>query len=121
MWYFNLSKEFRTLDRHLDKVFSGDLFQELVPNKTWVLDLNSNSFKLELEVPGVKKEDLQVCLEDNHLVVDGKSRTKTHHYLFPLPESSNPDTIQSELVDGILTLSIKSTSKNREKRQIKIE
>ena len=74
---------------------------------------------LEVELPGVKQEDVDVTLEKNTLRIAAERRTpedrKYFHQeraygriqrLITLPETVNPESIEAELTDGVLHLSL---------------
>jgi HSP20 family protein len=74
---------------------------------------------LEIELPGVKQEDVDVTLDKNSLRVVAERRTpedrKYFHQerafgrierLITLPETVDADGIEAELHDGVLTLSL---------------
>jgi HSP20 family protein len=73
---------------------------------------------VKAELPGVKKEDVQVELEDGNLVIRGECRaesevkdedfyrlersTGTFFRRLPLPFDVQPDQIEANMVDGVL-------------------
>jgi HSP20 family protein len=92
----------------------------------------------EAEIPGLKKEDMNISLEDNILTVKGEkiiSEDKKQKTLvrneriygsfsrsFTLHEEINPDTANAEFEYGILKISIeKAVHKTAKERQIQIK
>lgn len=83
---------------------------------------NDKSFSVNAELPGVKKEDIHVDLEENSLTISGekkfkKEEKKDNYHLvessfgnfsrtFYLPENVNKEKIEAKFEDGILELSI---------------
>ena len=79
-----------------------------------------SAYVVELEVPGVKREDLSVEVEDGRLAVTGElketgtggqlrsrtRRTGRFEYQARLPRDVDPDRIGAELADGVLTVTI---------------
>jgi len=118
-------------DRDLSTTLFSDLFDDFFMND-WVggpvnfrptLDVaeTSDAFEIEVTLPGVKKENLDVSLEDNRLTISGerkwdKNENKKYHKMesgygkfrrsFVLPESIDEDSIEARYEDGILYLTI---------------
>ena len=79
-------------------------------------------FEVMAEIPGVRKEDMKVSLEDGMLLLSGErqnvseKRDARMHRLersyghfersFALPESVDPDRIDASYADGVLTLKL---------------
>lgn len=79
------------------------------------------AYVVELEVPGVKREDVTIEVEDGRLAVTGEFKTTTEdgaklharsrrtgrfEYRARLPRGVDADAIGAELADGVLTISI---------------
>ena len=94
-------------------------------------------YEINVELPGVKTEDVDVSSEDNSLVVRGEKRYEheetgrtyffsereygTFQRTFRLPPDADSDKIDAEFNDGILRLKIaKRTSSQISGRKIKI-
>lgn len=83
---------------------------------------NDNEFKLQLAVPGMKKEDFKIAIEDNILVVSAEqkqeSEKKTERYTrkefsfssftrrFNLPENVDENQINANYENGIMLLTL---------------
>jgi HSP20 family protein len=81
-----------------------------------------NAIVVKAELPGIKKEDVQVELADGVLVIRGESKaeseTKGEQYYrmersigsfyrrLPLPFEAKPEQVQANLTDGVLELRI---------------
>jgi HSP20 family protein len=72
---------------------------------------------LEVELPGVKQEDVEITVEKNTLRIVAERKTVEDRKYFhqergygrierviTLPETVNPDSIEAELKDGVLHL-----------------
>jgi HSP20 family protein len=94
-------------------------------------------YEINVELPGVKTEDVDVSTEDNSLVVRGEKRYeheetgRTYFFsereygsfqrTFRLPPDADSDKIDAELNDGILRLKIaKRTSSQTAAKKIAI-
>lgn len=77
-----------------------------------------SAYHVEVDLPGVKKEDINVQIEDNTLVISGerkvKEEIKEENYYkvessfgsfsrsFSLPENIDLENIHAESIDGVL-------------------
>jgi HSP20 family protein len=96
---------------------------------------DENAIILKLEVPGVKAEDLDIRLENNHLVVKGERKLeneeKKDNYLrverrygsfvrsFTLPNTIHSDKVDASYVDGVLEVTLQKRPEAQPK-QIKV-
>jgi HSP20 family protein len=81
------------------------------------------AYVVELEVPGVKREDVTIEVEDGRLAVTGEfkntftaedgtrlhartRRTGRFEYRARLPRGADADAVGAELADGVLTITI---------------
>jgi HSP20 family protein len=83
---------------------------------------NAESFVFRADLPGVKEQDLDISLQNGVLTVSGTRQTEEKkegdsYYLyerkygsfsrsFALPEVADPDKVEADLKDGILSISI---------------
>ena len=105
----------------------GQLVEQMMSNEQggiWspLVDIEEtdDAWIVEAEVPGVQREDLNVEVRDNELAITGEIkererkgilRRKTRRvgrfeFRVTLPGNTNPDQVQADLDDGILTLRI---------------
>ena len=119
--------------------FFGDMLPERTAHNGFrpPLDLREDegNFYAQLELPGMKKEDVKISLEDNILTVRGEKKKKDlldkeefrrverNYGVFErgirLPQEIQEDAIHAEMDNGILKISIPKTEKV-EPRQIVI-
>jgi HSP20 family protein len=92
-------------------------------------------FELSVELPGMKKEDISIDLENGRLTISGERKFennengKNYHRVesrfgsftrtFHLPDSIDEDTISAKYADGILNITI-DKSEDKVKKQIEI-
>ncbi|XP_054712914.1 heat shock protein beta-11-like [Uloborus diversus] len=90
--------------------FGSDSEKELPIIST---DKDSRVYKLELEMQGMKPEDIKLTVKHNELTVrarceeersDGSRYVKENSYHYTLPKEVNPDSIRCSLTDGVLTI-----------------
>ena len=83
------------------------------------------NFNIKVEVPGVKREDVKINIDDHVLSVHGESKhekeeeSEEFHRVerfygsfsrsFSLPENVDEDGVEATFKDGLLTLSIPKT------------
>lgn len=80
-----------------------------------------NGYEVRTELPGVSKDDVSISVKDNLLTITGEKhqdsdetknyRRKENRFgsferVFYLPPKVEPDSINAEFRDGVLTLSI---------------
>ena len=92
-------------------------------------------FEVYLSLPGLKKEEIKVEIEERKLTVSGerkfeKQEGKKYHTIetrfgnfkrsFYLPDTIQSDAIQAEFIDGILKISLPKDEKKTGKTTIEI-
>jgi HSP20 family protein len=112
-----------------DRFFGNDLLGILNTDAVTIPAINiteeKDSYKIEMAVPGLKKEDFDVNVEGNLMTIscekesetkEGKNESnysrKEYNYSsfsrsFTLPENADPASVNAKYVDGILNLVIK--------------
>ncbi len=90
-----------------------------------------SSFHLEVDLPGIKKEDIDIKVEDNILVVSAIRKfknelTRDNYYVcessfgkferrYALPESVDTNKVNAKLEDGRLSIELQKTKKAKPK------
>lgn len=129
------SKNFNNV---IDSVF-GDLAKEVTSNNfnpKVCISENENSFTINAELPGVKKENIHVDLEENSLTISGDKKNENeikdnnYHLIestfgsfsrtFYLPDNTNKENIEANFEDGILMLSIPKEEVKKISNRIKV-
>jgi len=91
------------------------------------IDESSAEFRVRMDLPGVKREDLKVEIEDNTLLIEAERKSESSEDMqvlhreranharfarsFTLGESVEADSIKAQLVDGVLELTIPKNEK----------
>lgn len=91
----------------------------------------NGDFHIEVDMPGVKKEDINVKIDNNILTVSGVRKMKKEvkekdYYLlessfgrfersFVLPEGIDPEKISAEYKDGRLSIDLEKEEKHKPK------
>lgn len=117
----HLAEVEREMDQLMGRFFGANGNQEsahwCAPSSLWE---EEGHWYVELELPGVKQEDIEVTLEKNSLRIAAERKApeverKYWHQeraygrferLFTLPETIDPEGIEAELVDGVLRLTL---------------
>jgi HSP20 family protein len=136
---FEPLREFESLSNRLQRMFddfSGDFHSQFNPK----IDISEDKEKIyvDVEVPGMKKEDIKISLQDNILTVSGEKRfenkenEKSYYRTersygsfsrsFTLPAEIDRDKVEAKFEDGILKINMsKSQPKKANERQIEIK
>lgn len=127
-----------TFNDVIDKFFNGSIhgsdMNAFVP-RVDIIE-NEKAFELNVEVPGMKKEDFNIEIKDNYLTVSGERKFSTEknekdfHSIetrygtfsrsFALPENIDSAKINAKYNDGILELTIPKDEKKQLKTTIKV-
>ena len=91
----------------------------------------SGDFHIEIDMPGIKKEDIEISVADNILTVSAVRKMqnevkKDDYYLcessfgrierkFSIPEGIDQDKISAELEDGVLVIELQKEEKLKPK------
>lgn len=122
-----------------DHFFNDDLYNwDLMPTTntatpTYDVIEKDNEYVLDLILPGFKKEDVSINVEDDVLTVEGerKVQEKTKYNRkgsfygqfkksFTLPENVLVDNIDASFKDGILSVSVPKNEKSKLNKRIEI-
>ena len=96
---------------------------------------DDKSIRLTAELPGVKKEDVKILLENGVLTVSGEKKNEFEaseeinvfrnerlfgkfERKFELPEDINPDEIKAKFENGLLNISIAKLEPEKPKERI---
>ncbi len=131
------------LQERMNRLFEETLGRERlddthVPQRTWAPAADvfetAAGYVIEVDLPGLRREDVVVQVERGELVVRGDQppstagRPETFHRLerldgpfarsFRLPQAVDPEGITAELSDGVLRVSL---PKPRPGRRVRVE
>lgn len=117
---------FATIDRVFDEVFKSTMpsLPAMFDASAFRVDISEDdkAIYIEADLPGVKKEDLKVTVEDNLLTIRAERRSETtenkkNFYRtervfgslmrsFTLGENVNAEAIEAHFADGVLKLTL---------------
>ncbi len=106
--------------------FFGDLPSEDVSSRSWVppvdIQETEDGYRLQAELPGLTKDDVQITLENNVLRLSGERKFEKdvqkegYHRIertygsfarsFALPHPVNGDGVQAAFENGLLTITV---------------
>jgi HSP20 family protein len=142
---WNPYREMMSLREQMDRLLS-DSFQMADPFRTstewfsttrgWQLDLDvrevDNAYLVEVAVPGIDPDDLDITLEQNVLTIKGEvqheekqegevyhlreRRYGSFHRRITLPDMVDSDNVEANYNKGILTLTLPKTEESKPRR-----
>ncbi|MFD2516260.1 Hsp20/alpha crystallin family protein [Pontibacter locisalis] len=122
------------LDRFFNESVNSRNFSGFTPHVD-ACETDKN-YEIELALPGVKKEDINIDFQEGKLTITGERKlekredNRRYHMLetqygsftrsFYLPDKVNPDKISAHLDNGVLLVTVPKDEKKTMKRQINI-
>lgn len=121
---FDPFKELRGLEKRISEAFSSDLKKDLFTSFTPTVNTREGEFAyhIDVDLPGVKKEDISVKVENNVLTLKGERKTKEEvkkedYYQcessfgsfsrsFTLPSNVDAENVHAENKDGVLEITL---------------
>ena len=137
---FEPMREFRELEERLESALKvPELSSEFSSFKPSVNTREGEyAYHVEVDLPGVKKDDISVDIKDNILTISGERKTKKEvkekdYYKkessygkfqrsFTLPENTDTENIEANSKDGVLEVVVPKMEKSKkETKKIKIK
>lgn len=132
------------MNRMIDRFFGPSALSEMesIMETEWTPRVNiaetKDHYLVEVEVPGMKKDDIHISLKDNLLTIEGErkfeseSKDKNYHRResfygkfsrsFTLPEDVMKDKIDASYENGILTITLPKSEEAKPKEiEVKIK
>ena len=130
----SLGNSFSTmLDRFFDEAVRSN--QNFIPSVD--LKETDEGYEIDVNVPGMKKDDINVELDGNTLHISGEKQQKNEdkdktyprveseygyfHRSFNLPDSAKVDNIDAEYEDGVLKIHVPKDKEKTETKKIDIK
>jgi HSP20 family protein len=133
----------REIDRMFDSFFrggsddEGQMFSSSWSPATDIVE-HENEYVVNLELPGVRKDDVKITMQDNTLTVRGEkseekeSKGTNYHRVersygafersFALPSSVRADKIDASFKDGILSMTLPKAEEAKPKQiEVKVQ
>lgn len=71
------------------------------------IEETEHSYLIQLDLPGVKRDDLKISIESQHLIVEGQRKNRgALRKVYSLPDDVDQDRIDAQLSDGVLELAL---------------
>lgn len=126
----------------MDRFFNDEFFNGrggTAPTFSPNVDIaeTEKAFEIQFHVPGIRKEDIKIEINDDRLTVSGErkfeneKKEKNFHSVesyygtfnrsFYLPDSVKADKVDASYKDGILTIEVPKDEKKELKRTISIK
>ena len=135
MYRFRLGNPAYEFTKIFDEFFNESL--DITSRKCPAHDVieNDNEFIVEIELAGVKKENINIDTENGVLTIEAERKkdeklkyNRKESYVgkykrsFILPDNVDAESIEAEMEDGVLTVSIpKAVDEAKKKKQIVIK
>lgn len=128
----NIFDEFWRMSSLMDDVFGNKLSNQTVGNITADIWEEDDKFYVKLAIPGVKKEDINLEIDENYIRVKaGKSTEeeskegRTYYYksietyyeeVFQMPETVDPEKTEAEYENGVLLIKLPKAESTKPKK-----
>jgi HSP20 family protein len=113
-----LAQAQQTVLQQLQNVFTGDLGGIWVPAAD--IEETEDAWLIEAEIPGVKREDIDIEVHENELEISGEIKERERkgiirrrtrrvgrfEYRVTLPTAIDQDSIEATLDEGVLTIRV---------------
>ena len=122
------------LSREMSRFLDGDRFAEAFAGWAPALDVTQNKDHVQVivELPELKKEDIELYLQDGVLTISGERKRsidpregKTHrserffgkfHRSIELPAEVDPEKVEATYLNGVLTVTLTKAEKAKPKQ-----
>lgn len=118
-------------EKEVEKMFDGFKTQHAFTPACEIID-EEKSYFISLDIPGLKKEGLDIEVKDNHLYVSGErkapDRSEKENLIrserrygkfsrvFTVPQNVNADAIMASFEDGVLEITLPKEEKTHSKK-----
>jgi HSP20 family protein len=129
------ARELEELHERMDQLMEG-LWSGMAPNgdRIWTplvdIEETEDAWIIEAEVPGAKRKDINVEVQDSELIISGEikererkgllrrrtRRTGRFDFRVTLPGGADPDGIKASVDDGVLTVQVPKPEQARPRR-----
>ncbi len=132
---------FEDLDRTLDRMLGRPSRMGISgrsTSRTPAIDMRDlgDKYQIEAEIPGIDKEDLEIELRDDGLVIQGESKEeveeegedflrkergyRSFYRKLPVPEGVDQEDVRASLDQGILTVDLPKKEESKKGKKIEI-
>jgi len=124
--WFDIDRSIENLRKEMEKAFSSfpSISMPTMPHTSCDIIDEGNQFRVKMDTPGIKKNELKLNVTDNSIEVTGehKEEEKKKNYLrkerhsisyyqtIPLSEKIIPGKVKAKLTDGVLDITLPKTT-----------
>jgi HSP20 family protein len=86
-----------------------DPFEDDVRTPQSVVQENDEGYFLQVDVPGIPREEIRISMEQDHLILEGERKGQFGHRIrkaFLLPNDVDAEKIEASVADGVLELAL---------------
>lgn len=128
----NIFDEFWRMSSLMDDMWSNKLSKQSVGNITADIWEEDDTFFVKLAIPGVKKEDINLEIDENYVRIkagqkeqEEKQEGKNYYYksiesyyeeVFQMPENIDPDKAEAEYENGVLLIKLPKAESTKPKK-----
>jgi len=114
------------LQKELERSYQSNGTEGSIATAEWSPSVDikedADKFVIHADIPGVKPEEIDICMENSVLTIKGEKKTEattenagykrveraygTFYRRFSLPDSANPDAINAKSANGVLEIII---------------
>jgi HSP20 family protein len=120
--------------RMLDQTFGGLLAEPLGWSPPVDIEEQDGAYVVEADLPGVKREDVNIELVGNELTISGEIKEREREGIFrrrtrrvgrfeyrvKLPDQTDPERVEAKLNEGVLTVRVPK-SERAQRRRIEVK
>ena len=133
MYHFELkpNRTHNQWEKEFERLFDVFSKEDLYAPVCEIQD-EEKSYSISLDIPGARKEDINIEVKDNHLHISGErkytGKTDKDYVLrserrygkfsrvFSLPKNVNPDAIEARFENGVLDLTLPKEAKSQTRK-----
>jgi HSP20 family protein len=126
--------EFERMRRLLDQTFGGFALPAIAEVASWSppvdIEERDDAYMIEAELPGVDRKDVNIDLVGNELTITGEIKEKEREgilrrrtrrigrfeYRVVLPDQVDPENVEAQLKDGVLTVRAPKSQRAQRRR-----
>jgi HSP20 family protein len=91
------------------------------PYSCCMMDENKNELKIHVDIPGISKEDVNLELKENKLILTAENESRKYHKEIQLEQAVSSRNIKANYNNGVMEITLKCKKPGREKKSKKIE
>ena len=86
----------------------------------WTQTDDKSTYTYTVDMPGVKKADVDITLVDEAVKVQAKAANREYEFTVNMPDQADHSTLTATLEDGVLTLTVSALEVTHKQTKIKV-